>query len=127
MFLEESYKKMLFVAYDAMKEDNISSTFWFPDRTKKETLFKKNSPTGVIVGKNFVIDKAMYDIETDTMSYMLKAKVKMKKTFIVEDVIQESKIKTNQGCLHIEKFSRHGIFKIYKRRCFNAFNKNNET
>ena len=74
MFLEESYKKMVFAAYYAMKEDNISSTFWFPDRTKKELYLKRILPTGVIVEKNFIIDKAMYDIETDTMSYMLKAK-----------------------------------------------------
>lgn len=74
IFLEESFKKSLFAAYDAMNSDDILSTFWFENKKIKEVYIKRILTTGIAVEKQYVITKASYDIETDSMAYMLEKK-----------------------------------------------------
>lgn len=78
LFLEESFKKTLFAAYDAMNTDNILSTFWFENKKIKEVYLKRILTTGIVVEKQYVIAKASYDIETDSMAYMLERKAEKK-------------------------------------------------
>ena len=72
LFLEESYKKTLFAAYDALNSDSIQSVFWFENKKIKEVYLKRILAPGIAVEKIYTITKASYDIETDSMAYMLE-------------------------------------------------------